>query len=93
MSNRKSTEIPEHLFVKNPYTQKLVNLMPLFELVSDCVNSPQEVANMIQEVHDFLTTSIIHSASPGSVISPEHQANINYNLVMLRQVFASMREV
>jgi hypothetical protein len=84
---------PEHLFVKNPLSGKLVNILPLFELMSqdELNDGPVSVIEKIQEVHDYLSTNVPKSV--GCQVAAEDWAGANYWLVLIRKTFERMKEV
>lgn len=90
----KKTDVPPHLFVTNPYSGKLINVLPLFELMNHAIHTtvgPDDIRIQIQEVHDFVSTN--PPSDDDGQISIAEWSNINYTLVNIRKAFERMQEV
>ncbi|MBD2700164.1 hypothetical protein IC229_05925 [Spirosoma sp. BT702] len=88
----KPNKIPEYMIIENPYSGKMVNVLPLFELMSeDALNDgPQSIIEKIQEVHDFLSTSV--PKIRGCQVAVDEWAQANYWLVKMRKTLENMNE-
>lgn len=82
--------------VKNPYNGKLINILPLFELMNECKfemeGGVENIVKTIQEIHDFVSSQV--NLDDGSTIKSQFQAykSVNYALVDLRKTFERMQE-
>ncbi|QIP16836.1 hypothetical protein G8759_31430 [Spirosoma aureum] len=84
--------IPEHLFIQNPLSGRLINVLPLFDFLTNTFAGSQEAVSHLQLVHDFLSTCAVKGMDD-SDINVEYLASMNYTLIMFRQVFEKMQEV
>lgn len=94
--NNKNNNIPEHLFVKNPFNGKLVNVLPMFSLMNegmyDVDGGTKNLIQMIQEVHDF-TSSMVEFNEDSTISSQYSRLQlVNYYLIKLRKSFELMEE-
>ena len=92
----KNKEIPEHLFIKNPFNGKLVNILPLFELMNRDTHvtggGAKNIVLLIQDIHDF-TSSKIELESDSTFESQFYGLKtVNYGLIQLRKTFEQMEE-
>lgn len=89
------TSKPEHLFIRNPYSNKLVNVLPLFKLMDESfgigTNGPEDLRERIQMVHDFVSTAYSDSNNEG--VDFQEMTSISYMLVRFRKAFEQMQEV
>lgn len=90
----KSTTIPEHLFVTNPYTGRVINILPLFACMNEnfatSSDGPGEVIARLQKVHDFVSTRM--PCLPGDHIDPKEWVETNWIIIQLRKAFDDMNE-
>ncbi len=90
----KSNQKPEHLFITNPFTGKLTNVLPLFELMNEQSHYPnssaKNIVSIIQDIHDYTSSRVQFEIGT----EPEDEFNelktINFMLIQLRKTFEKM---
>jgi antitoxin component YwqK of YwqJK toxin-antitoxin module len=94
-SNNNQIEV-EHVFVKNPFTGNLINVLPLFKLMDECSHfndsSTKNLVGMIQDVHDFTSSRIDLEKHNEARSEFESVKSVNHNLILLRKTFEAMEE-
>jgi hypothetical protein len=94
--NNKNNNIPEHLFVKNPFNGMLVNILPMFSLMDEQIyeieGTTKNIVEMIQIVHDFTSSMIMLDTSSTFESQFEKLQLVNHHLIKLRKTFEAMEE-
>ncbi len=94
MNNKSNEEngIPKYLLVINPYTGKHMNVLPMFELLTQewaaSAGSLDNFIKPLQDTQDFLATGIqLGDLNHTSFLE---LGTVNCNIVRLRKMFEAM---
>ncbi len=78
--------IGKHLFVSNPLTGKLIDILPMLELIH-LYGDADGMREAIQDIHDFMSVAVIEDVVQVDFVTANHA------LIQLRKTFARMTEL
>jgi|AntAceMinimDraft_6_1070360.scaffolds.fasta_scaffold31193_1 hypothetical protein len=90
------TEAKDIFLVKDPLSGKHYNMMPLFYQLNEqwyCKDGPTDMARKIQEVLDYMCTSVLVNKDTPCAYGLQEINNLNMILIHLRRAFEDMTDI